>query len=222
MDNFGDLWCPSLGHLRGNRIWSFQGVPILGLGLKPGLSCVVNFEYVRNAIVAYANDHKGKLPKAETWQDDIKSYYTKETLKEKNDNPFDSLNPEGNWECKSSGNKVTGFAFNSDLSGKNLSDIKDPEGTIVVFEVPESGRNLHQSYTPRSKYDSPKIFGSERGWIAMPLTGSAHGLPKNINVNVNGKDYSPSDSSNSGDTGSSSDSNSGKSGKSSAGDDSTN
>lgn len=43
-----------------------------GMGL---VSCSINGDLARDAVLAYALDHEGKLPDAKSWQDDIKPYY---------------------------------------------------------------------------------------------------------------------------------------------------
>jgi hypothetical protein len=71
---------------------------------------------------------------------------------------------------------MTGMAFNSDLSGKKMAEVKDPYGTIVIFEIEKATRNAHGTFKARSKENSPKIMGERRGWIEMPLQGSARGF----------------------------------------------
>src|ERR1044071_9441915 len=49
----------------------------------PMVGCAINFEATRDAILDYTKDHGGKLPKAETWQDDVRSYVEKELKRDK-------------------------------------------------------------------------------------------------------------------------------------------
>jgi hypothetical protein len=151
----------------------------------PMVTCAMAIEDVQKAMLKYADDHNGHLPKAETWQDDIKPYYVKESKKnDKEGNPFKVMPAEGNWGCDAGGT-TTGFAFNSDLSDKEVATIKD-KSTALVFEVPKTGHNLAMKYEKQDPNTSPKIFNERRGWFVAPVDGEV-GLmsPKGKNVHFN-------------------------------------
>lgn len=146
--------------------------------VMPMISCSAAYEEVREAIFQYAKDHDGQLPNAATWEDDVRSYYAKvDLLSKENKNAPSGFRAEkmpidGPWGCKIGENEFTGMAFNSDLSGKKLADITNPYGTVLLFEVRETGKNLHMPYRPRSKADAPKLFGESRDWMYIHVEGT--------------------------------------------------
>lgn len=144
-------------------LWGFNSV-------KPMAQCMITFEAAHSAVLDYAKE-KGQLPNAETWQTDVKSYYAKH-VGSKNDKfgPFEPSSADGEWGCKN-GDSSTGIAFNSDLSGKKIDEIKDRYATILLFEVEKAQMNARAKYAPRPDKGSPKIFGEERGWITVPVEG---------------------------------------------------
>ncbi len=156
-------------------------VGVLGMNffkntLAPMASCAIGFEQVRNAIENYADDHNGTLPKAATWQDDVRPYYVK-VIKENPEEfgPITPMKADGDWGCKA-GDRATGMAFNTDLSGKKLADIKDPYATILIFEIDAAMKNANLPYKTRSNASSPKFMDKRRGWIEMPIRGSSKGF----------------------------------------------
>ena len=148
----------------------FWGFSVVKNELGPMVQCAVGFNMAGKAIKAYAADHGGVLPKAASWQDDVRPYYVKEMAKEK-DNPFGEMPADGMWGCSFKGTS-TGLAYNSDIAGKKLADIKDPNTTALVFEIEKPSLNAHESYKPRDKASGPKIFGDARGWIVVNVSGN--------------------------------------------------
>lgn len=143
------------------------------------VACMANFEAVQTAIMEYANDHEGTLPKAETWQDDVRSYLVfSSEFEEMKDSPFEFkvITKDGEWCCQISDAKKTGMCFNEELSGKKLADIEDMRSTVLVFETDSVGRNQHAKYTPQPHESSPKFFGSHRGWMRVPVQGDVQGM----------------------------------------------
>ncbi len=154
-------------------------VGIIGVGgfwafnkAKGFVGCTFYFTDVRNSMVKYAEAHDGKLPNAETWQDDVREDY-RQSMTSKERNPFGSMSPDGDWGCKDGDGNSTGMAFNSALSGKKLSDIKDQESVVMLFETQHPARNLHEKYAARNFESSPKIIGAPRGWYEIPVSGAA-------------------------------------------------
>lgn len=138
------------------------------------IGCAIGFEEARQATFAYAQAHKGMLPKAETWQDDIRPYFAKVAAKNADErNMLGGFKPQGDWVCQNADGPTTGIAFNSSLAGKKLAEIPDKDQTILFFEVPKTGANLHEPYVERSDDDSPKLMGKPRGWINMAVEGDA-------------------------------------------------
>jgi len=169
-----------VGLLIGGGLWAFGKA-------KPLVDCAVHFGEVRKAIDLYVKDHNDTLPKAESWQEDIKPYLSQVHFDKKDLGPFERIKPEGEWGCKQDEGGFTGMAFNDAVSGKKLSDVKDPYSTILIFEVDHSGRNLHEEYKERSSENSPKIFNEHRGWFEMPVIGKAHSSKngKDMDFNIN-------------------------------------
>ncbi len=153
--------------------------------VKGFANCAISYEEVRQAVDAYTKDHNGTLPKAETWQDDVKPYLTQVNIKKEDLGPFERLKPEGDWGCKQDDGTVTGMAYNDTVSGKKLTEIQDPYSTVMIFEVEKAGRNLHEQYKPRGTENSPKIFGEHRGWFEMPVIGKARSSKNGKNIDFN-------------------------------------
>jgi hypothetical protein len=146
--------------------------------LQPMVGCMMTFEAAKSAVNDYAKE-KGHLPKAETWQTEVKGYYAKYLANKQDEfGPFPPSPSEGEWGCKN-GDKTTGIAFNSDLSGKKLADVKERYATIMLFEIEKASMNAHARYVPKPNEGSPKIMGSEpRGWITVTVDGDVN-LGKN-------------------------------------------
>lgn len=157
--------------------------------MTPTMGCLTSITLIGKGVTQYAREHKGLLPKADTWQDDVRPYYQR--YAERGKAPFDMMPPNGDWTCAPStkGGKSTGVAFNTDLSGKKLADIENPDIVALVFEVPEIGRNLHRPYKRLSEESSPSFMGSHRGWIWIDAAGSMHGMKNSSGVRISGDDF---------------------------------
>lgn len=150
----------------------FFGMNWFGKTLGPMARCAILFEGVRNSVEMYTKEHDGTLPKAETWQDDVKPYYAKWRDREGKDmGPFTPPSADGEWACEIEGRK-TGLAFNSKLSGKKWEEIDQRRTTILIYEVETVMRNANGPYKERPKSSSPKLMGNPRGWIEIPVEGS--------------------------------------------------
>ena len=153
-------------------------------------ACVVGFTEAGQAMQDYADAHQGKLPNAATWQTDITPYFKKRYDEDQQQGAkfFGSFDPGGNWVCKDdSGGNDTGIAFNSDLSGEKLDDIKNKGTTIVLFEVPKTGRNLNEAYVELSKSSSPKVMNKPRGWFTVNADFKVTGTDnENTTISFNG------------------------------------
>lgn len=136
------------------------------------VTCAASLSAIRDSTLAYAKANGDKLPKADTWQDDVRPFYAKFLKSEtQNMGPFHLFEPEADWVCENADGTKTGIAFNKDLSGVKISDIKDRLNTVLVFEAEKPGKNLNESYKKKPKSTSPKIFNEPRGWITMPVEG---------------------------------------------------
>jgi hypothetical protein len=158
----------SAGVLFGGGLWLVNKAKGIG-------ECAMSFQFAQKAMQAYAADHDGKLPNAKTWQDDIREYYKKATQKINKDQSgpiqFHPFASDGEWACVNENQPATGIAFNVELSGKKISDIKDPGTTVLLFETPTVGKNQAKKYEALDPKSSPKIFNENRGWIVMPVQG---------------------------------------------------
>ena len=88
-------------------------------------ACVAHIKDLTLATLTYANDHGGRLPDATSWADGIAPY-------------LDSA--AGAFQCPSAVNKDFSYAYNESLSGKNVNEVKEPAGVVLVFES-DLGRN---------------------------------------------------------------------------------
>jgi hypothetical protein len=177
----GVLFCCILpvGIVGGLGFWGFNQA-------KGTMGCLFDFQDAQKGMLQYASEHGGKLPKAETWQDDVREDYRK-SMRPKEQSPFGQMPPDGDWGCKDPNGSMTGMAFNSDLSGKKLADIKDQVSTIMLFETSHPSKNLHQPYKPLDFSTSPKIFGKNRGWLEVPVNGNINmidGSGRRVPVNT--------------------------------------
>jgi hypothetical protein len=153
--------------------------------VTPLLTCEVGLKDVHEAMKDYAADHKGLLPPAATWEDDIRPYYTKELGKHKKSGPFKLMPAAGPWGC-GAGSTGTGFCYNSALAGKKLSGIAD-RSLPLVFEVPTVGSNQANTYTKLDPKTSPKIVNEPRGWMIVTVDGDTYSnSPKGTRTRFSG------------------------------------
>lgn len=154
--------------------------------LIPTISCAYNIRIARDAVLLYAKDHGGRLPNAATWQDDVRRYFDQVTLTSSDADEFvRRWKADGEWACKLR-DRTTSVAFNSDLSGKLLSEISDPTRTVLLFEVARTGTNLNEKYKPSAKETSPKVMGEPRGWISAPVEGDVRAPNSRVEIEVGG------------------------------------
>lgn len=135
------------------------------------IACDNSLEATRLAIRKYASEHDGVLPKAETWQDDVRPY-----LGELKSPGRDArmMDPQGLWGCYLTDRiTMTGMAYNTEMSGRKLDEVIGTK--ILVFEVEVPKRNAHEPFRRRAHETSPTTRGSgttfHRGWRTMPLDG---------------------------------------------------
>ena len=122
----------------------------------------------------YAKAHDGKLPPAATWQDDIAPYYLIDKTGKKIPSVpiLDFGNPSRDLGCAAdAGSPATGMAFNSDLAGKTVTEAYKTPGQILLFEVPQTGRNIARPYK-RPTGTTPLVMGKPRDWLTVPVSGN--------------------------------------------------
>ncbi len=88
-------------------------------------SCLSNMKQLAVGASMFAQDHEERLPGAVTWHDDIMPYVNNEQL----------------FTCptRSEGAKG-GYDINPHVAGRKISDIPNPETTILLYEVDASGQ----------------------------------------------------------------------------------
>lgn len=170
-------------------VLSVIGICVIGVGafswfgfqamqkVMPMAGCAITYEAMNDSLHAYAKDHDGKLPKASEWQDALRPYVEKElgAMKEElKDAPgflnFKIMDPKGQWGCYlGEGEKMTGFAFNTDISEIKSDDIPDRQRTPIIFETEEPAKtaNFAEKYAPKDFSKSPALFGEHRGWAVV-------------------------------------------------------
>jgi len=153
---------------------------------KGTIACAIGFGEASEALKAYVKDHKDTLPKADHWQDDLRPYFEKQQKKDEDQGVkmLGSFDAEGVWTCKDESGQGTGtgVAFNSDLSGAKMSDIKNKSTTVILFETPKSGMNLNEPYVELNRNESPRVFGKPRGWFFVTADYEIGGTDKNNNT----------------------------------------
>lgn len=135
-------------------------------GVSPMIGCTFEMQGISRALESYTKEHGGKLPPAATWQKDIAPYYDKMLSKEET-GPFSIPKSTEPFGCGDGASK-TPFVFNTQYAGKKLSEIKDPDKAILVFETsgtPEM--NKSGVYKDPGAASAPKIFNQPRGWFAL-------------------------------------------------------
>ncbi|MEA2554595.1 MAG: hypothetical protein QOJ65_2771 [Fimbriimonadaceae bacterium] len=170
-------------------------VGVVGIGAwgmkKAGnfIACSAGIAEIQLAMKEYEKDHGGKLPPAKTWQDDIRPYFAKiaEDHKKSPAKFIGTLDPNGMWGCRDEvGTAMTGFAFNSELGGKKVSEIPNPSSTVLLFEVEKPALNLNEPYRERPFESSPKFGNAPRGWLTVTVKGEMKsgkdGSSSNFNI----------------------------------------
>ena len=107
----------------------------MGKVAGPIAGCAINFEAARDAVLDYAKDHGGRLPKAETWQDDVRQYVKKHLAKAEEIPDFinaKTMKPDGEWGCYVNSSRSTGMAFNIELSGKLLAIVPAESAEVAL------------------------------------------------------------------------------------------
>jgi len=86
--------------------------------------CMSNARQLVLAFRMFAQDHRGQIPNAATWMDDIKPY----------------LRSEDVLRCPEEKRRYS-YAMNVAMSGARPSDIADPANTVVLYEFSSDTRN---------------------------------------------------------------------------------
>lgn len=173
--------------------------------LLPLVGCGFDFRETRRSLTAYAKDHDGMLPKATEWQDAIRPYLIKiDEQDAHNRGPLKAMDPNKPFGCEPMGDaKIgSGMAFNTDVSAKKLSTLRDSE--VLIYEIDAPRPNANAPYKDRGE-TAPRLMGMPREWITAPVRGHIRGMNAKQNSDF-GNDWDMSDSSSSSDSPDSSDS----------------
>jgi hypothetical protein len=149
------------------------GLAFWGWNKTKGLiQCTYAFSDVRDALRMYASEHEGKLPPADTWQEEITPYYEKVVASNRKEEHkmFGIMPSGGDWGCDNGSGGRTGISLNEDLAGMPLTKLENSE-EVVLFEVKSAARNAHGKYEPQPIAGSPSLFGEARGWFLIRLSG---------------------------------------------------
>ena len=87
-------------------------------------SCLSNMKQLALGTLSFAQDYDGRLPGALTWRDEVLPYVQNEQL----------------FICPTDELKDVTYALNPLVAGRNLSDIEDQQGTVLLYEVDRSGQ----------------------------------------------------------------------------------
>lgn len=142
-------------------------------GIAPIAGCGLGFDNIRTAMKDYAKEHGDKLPPAATWQDDVRPYLIKvlKATKEQKGGIIPEVDPGGSWGCEDGKDGRTGIAYNSDVAGKKIAEIKTPDQTILLYEVPEARQNLAAPYKKPDDAKRPMMMGKERPFLTVNVEG---------------------------------------------------
>lgn len=83
----------------------------------PQLHCQVHIRNIRTAIIVYAEENNGRLPKSDTWCDLLKPYV---------------YNPDESFVCPETKKEQCSYSFNMNVSGMKLDEI--PPDVVLLFE----------------------------------------------------------------------------------------
>lgn len=156
------------------------------------IGCVTHYEFARQALSQYMDEHQGKLPPAAHWQDDIIPYYAKDRGSSQRANGggiLDFGDPTKDIGCPGGDSgPATGMAFNSELGGKTRAEVLQKPYTVLLFEVPETGRNIAKPYKLIPGESPQKLMGQPRAWITYPVSGQGN-FGNSMGTSRNGQTY---------------------------------
>lgn len=165
------------------------GVFYCSRNAMPMAGCLITYSLAEQAISEYARKHDGNLPPAANWQSELAPYYTKYAAKADTPkgNPFvnieiaDITKPLG---CYDGSRATSGMAYNTEVAGKKLHQIKD-RTTPIFFEVPTASLNQAMKYAEQDVSKAPTMFGQSRGWFLVTVDGQTLMLTKDGRTPVN-------------------------------------
>lgn len=130
------------------------------------VGCSASIEMHRDALLAYAAKHGGKMPAAAKWQDELKPF-----LKSNPDlkgAPFEIPTADDAFCDKKAGTSLT---LNTAVAGKSVEGLKKAGDPVVLFEAPGTGRNRAGAWSEPDFNASPSVMNKHRGWLRQTLEG---------------------------------------------------
>lgn len=164
---------------------TYRGIEDGVRAMRPVTACSTEATALRDALNTFASRNGGKLPSSATWKADVREEFIRrrDELKRLDVN-LRNLGPdsgihwseaEGQWGCRIGNGALQAFCFNSELAGKQVSDIVEPEKTVMVFETPYT-ENRAEPFKRRIDRTGPLVMGQLRDWIIIPVVGSMKNL----------------------------------------------
>lgn len=165
------------------------GVFYCSRNAMPMAGCLITYSLAEKAVADYAREHDGKLPPAANWQSELAPYFKKHAAEADTPkgNPFvnieiaDIEKPLG---CYDGDRATSGMAYNTDVAGKKLDEIKDRK-TPIFFEVPTAKMDQSFKYAEQDVAKAPTMFGQSRGWFLVTVDGETLMATKDGRTPVN-------------------------------------
>jgi hypothetical protein len=146
--------------------------------------CIGMFETVHGAMIAYSMENGDRLPPAADWQPAIEKYYARlyQRLKDQG-MPKDFLPPAPGevLQCKWEG-RTTGVAYNAEIAGSNVKEIKNPRQAVLIFETDTVGISQTKIYAPKPSAKAPRLFYNERDWIVYYVEGNKDPFEREVSA----------------------------------------
>jgi hypothetical protein len=149
------------------------GAVTAGRQVMPLAECAASFESMRESLTEYAEEHDGKLPPAEGWEDALRPYYKPKFDKmqrEMGNSPIkmELMPVDGPWGCKLDEKTRSTMVYNLDVAGKELEKLG--ASTVLLYETPETTETA-KPFKRQDQSNAPVIFGEKRPWLEMPVEG---------------------------------------------------
>lgn len=119
---------------------------VIGNQRPPLDQCRRHLALLVRAALAYAKDHKDKLPPRDTWREDLKPYL-----------PYPEMKCTELRKWESHFKNAYGYAFNSKLAGRNPATIKKPDQTPIFYD------SINLSASASDPYNSVPVEGRHDG-----------------------------------------------------------
>jgi hypothetical protein len=137
---------------------------------KGMIACTLNYENTLQAINRYVSDKK-HYPPAAGWQDEIAPYWQATAKDRQAAKMFSASEPSQDLGCRGDDSgPATGMAYNTAIAGKTPEKVPS-RSTVVLFEVPTTGRNQALAYKVRTDNSPQRILGRPRPWLSITADG---------------------------------------------------